>query len=56
MQKTAPTDPVHTEATSFWKPGRSIVPDPDRPKSSSMITTDAKPIVLADSAKAYWRR
>ena len=56
MQKIAPIDPAHTKATSFWNPGRSIVPDPDRPRSLSMITTDAKPIVRADSAKAYWRR
>ena len=27
MQKTAPIDPAQTEATSFWKPGRSISPD-----------------------------
>jgi len=56
MQKTAPIDPVHTAATSFWKPGRSIAPDPDRPRSSSMTATDAKPIVRAASARAYWRR
>src|SRR6266508_2996497 len=45
MQKIAPIDPAHTKATSFWNPGRSIVPDPDRPRSSSMMATDAKPIV-----------
>ena len=35
MQNTAPTDPAQTAATSFWNPGRSLRPEPERPKSSS---------------------
>jgi hypothetical protein len=55
MQTTAPIDPVQTDATSFWKPGRSMSPDPERPRSSSMTLTEEKPIERAVSASAYSR-
>src|SRR5437867_10829442 len=48
--------PVHTEATSFWNPGRAISPDPERPRSSSITVTDENPADWADSTSAYWRR
>jgi len=35
MQNTAPAEPEQTEATNFWKPGRSTKPDPERPRWSS---------------------
>ena len=56
MQNTAPIDPVHTAAASFWNPGRSEVPEPERPRSSSMTVTDANPAARAVSASAYCRR
>src|SRR4051812_46303107 len=55
-QYTAPTCPSHTAATSLWKPGRAIRPEPERPRSSSMVITAAKPAALARSARAYCRR
>ena len=56
MQNTAPTSPAQTAVTSFWKPGRSATPEPDRPRSSSMTATDAKPAARACSASPYCRR
>ena len=56
MQNTAPIDPVHTAAASFWKPGRSEAPSPERPRSSSMTDTDANPVVRAVSTSSYCRR
>ena len=56
MQNTAPTEPAQTAATNFWNPGLSIEPDPERPRSSSMTVTDAKPAARADAANAYCRR
>ena len=56
MQNTAPVKPEQTEATSFWKPGRSTNPEPERPRSSSISVTEANPIERADSANAYCRR
>lgn len=56
MQNTAPTAPAHTEATSFWNPGRSTEPEPERPRSSSITSTDANPRARAASAIPYWRR
>jgi len=53
MQNTAPTEPEQTEATNFWKPGRSTNPDPERPRSSSITVTAANPCVRAESASAY---
>ena len=56
MQNTAPVEPEQTEATSFWKPGRSTNPEPERPRSSSITVTEANPSERADSASAYCRR
>ena len=56
MQYTAPTDPAHTAAASFWKPGRSVAPEPDRPRSSSMTVTEVNPAVRAASTSSYCRR
>jgi hypothetical protein len=53
MENTAPIDALQTLATNFWKPGRTTTPDPDRPRSSSIVVTDAKPMRLAVSASAY---
>ena len=55
MQYTAPTDPAHTAAASFWNPGRSAAPEPERPRSSSITVTDAKPAARAASASSYCR-
>ena len=55
MQNTAPIDPLQTAATSRWNPGRSVMPEPDRPKSSSITKTEAKPAVRAASTSAYCR-
>ena len=49
MQNTAPTEPEQTEATSFWKPGRSTNPEPERPRSSSITVTEANPTDRAAS-------
>jgi hypothetical protein len=49
------TSPEHTIATSRSKPGRCIVPDPERPRSSSITVTDAKPASAA-FARSYCRR
>lgn len=56
MQNTAPVDPAQTEATSFWNPGRSTEPEPERPRSSSMTVTDMNPSARAASAIPYCRR
>lgn len=56
MQNTAPAEPEQTEATNFWKPGRSANPDPARPRSSAITVPAAKPYVRAESASAYCRR
>jgi hypothetical protein len=56
MQYTAPTSPEHTIATSRSKPGRWIAPDPERPRSSSITVTDAKPAASAAFARSYCRR
>jgi hypothetical protein len=60
MQNTAPIEPEHTDATGFRKPGRSTRLDPERPRSSSITTTEANPINTAnetlerDHAVAEW--
>ena len=36
QNKAIPAEPEQTEATNFWKPGRSTKPDPERPRSSSI--------------------
>src|SRR3712207_2724207 len=51
----APTLPAQTRATSFWKPGRTVSPDPERPRSSSITLMEAKPAALAASTRAYCR-
>src|SRR5215831_14957832 len=56
MDRTAPTWPAQTSATSRWNPGRSTRPDPDLPRSSSIVTTSVKPNSLAYSARLYCRR
>src|SRR4029079_7281504 len=56
MQYTAPTLPEHTIATSRSNPGRCIMPDPERPRSSSITVTDAKPVASAAFARSYCRR
>jgi hypothetical protein len=56
MQYTAPISPVQTIATSRSKPGRCIVPDPERPRSSSITVTDTKPTASAAFARSYCRR
>ena len=43
-------------ATSRSKPGRCIEPDPERPRSSSITVTDAKPAASAAFARSYCRR
>src|SRR3954470_25019912 len=42
-------------ATSFWKPGRTVSPDPERPRSSSITLMEEKPAALAASTRAYCR-
>ncbi len=56
MQYTAPTSPAQTDVTSFWNPGRSAAPEPERPRSSSITATEAKPAARAWSASPYCRR
>src|SRR2546425_402789 len=42
--------------TSRWKPGRSTAPEPERPRSSSIVVSVANPWARAVSANAYCRR
>ena len=54
--RPAPTVPAQTMATRRWNPGRSTLPDPDRPRSSSITVTDWKPARSAALARSYCRR
>lgn len=56
MQKTAPTAPAQTAATSCWNPLRSTNPDPERPRSSSITAARWKPNWRACCSSAYCRR
>ena len=53
-----PTWPRPTSATRRWKPGRPSIEAPDRPKSSSITTIDARsqPSCSARSTRAYCSR
>src|SRR5215468_7445663 len=55
IANTAPTLPAQIAPIKRSKPGRAV-PPPDRPRSSSMISTLAHPSCCARSESAYWRR
>src|SRR4029079_2009292 len=42
--------------TSFWNPGRSTNPEPDFPRSSSIVMTRLKPSALARFTRPYCLR
>ncbi|WP_313806688.1 hypothetical protein [Sphingobium sp.] len=45
-----------TIATSFSKTERSMLLDPDRPRTSSIMVAKAKPAAVAAPRRPYWRR
>ena len=55
---TKPTCPSEISVNSRWNPGRSVVPAPERPRSSSMTTTRSagQPNPTALSTSAYCSR
>src|SRR3954447_686749 len=53
IETTAPTRPSQMAARSFSKPGRAM-PEPERPRSSSITSTASHPSARARSTKAYW--
>src|SRR6478609_2066296 len=55
MLSTAPTSPSHSKPSNRSKPGRSV-PEPERPRSSSMTSTRSHPSCRARSTSAYCRR
>ncbi|MGF6920513.1 hypothetical protein OKW41_005881 [Paraburkholderia sp. UCT70] len=52
IQNTAPTAPLQRAASKRSKPGRWI-PEPERPRSSSMTVTSGQPSTRARSASPY---
>ena len=55
-KNTAPTSPAHSQVTRRSEPGGAMAPLADRPRSSLMTSTWAKPYPRATSTRSYWRR
>ena len=53
-ETTAPTRPSQIAASNFSKPGRAM-PEPERPRSSSITSTVLQPSARARSASPYCR-